>query len=301
MSEAAQVLASVAPVVTEAPAQPAKEGVPPPAEDKLSPKYAALARKEASAVKKLQEAHALMSKIEEREKLLKLSEAKYADFESVRGNPLKAMEYLGTDYNQLTQTYLNQGQPTPEMHIKKLEDKIAQMEKGLADRETQAVEHAKTQAQQDNEQVTQAFQQEIAKHLQASSTKYPLTHMYNRADLIYSVIDHHYNTTGEVMEISAATDKVEAHILKEVQKAQELLAKKNPAANAPSAQTAPKRYSAPPSQDWVDKSLRTLSDDRVSNTTSPQSTHFLNDQERMDRARAKLLEYKAAKANLGRS
>lgn len=280
-----------APEIVPAIKMPVELGVKQP-EERFSPKFEALARKEAQAVRKLQEAQTLRQQVEAKEELLKAREAKLTEFEALKDNPLKALEYLGTDYNQLTQTYLNQGEPTADQKVKKLEQELIEMRRSLGEKETKNQEVQRHAAEQQVEENVKAFKGKIVTHLGASDS-YPLTNLYKRDDLVYSTIEAHYDATfkktgmGEIMDIGKAAELTEAYLTKEAQKAQELLAKKNPgAASIPSGPR--QRLSAPVETQWVEKPIKTLSDSRITPTVSAISTHFLSDEERVERAVAKL-------------
>lgn len=301
MSEAAVTLpnGAIPPPVGIPPAPAPKEPTNPPAvgtepaRDPLSPKFAALARKEQEAVRKLQAAKALEQQIKTEREALAAERAKVDEFNKLlKDDPMEAMRRGGITYEQLTQIQLNNGMVTPEMRAKQLQDRIDAVEAAQRKKDEDAKEALKAQAIAEEQELVKDFQAQIGEHIKTGSAKYPLTNLYNRADMVYYVIDQHFLQTKEIMEIPKAAEIVEKHLRDEVKKAESIL---KPEPQIPPAKAA-KRFAPPENQEnWVEKPLKTLTNDVVA-APPPAPTHYLTDEERIQRARARLHARRAGQA-----
>jgi hypothetical protein len=208
---------------------------PAKADDKISSKMEVLIRREAQALARENAAKA-------REKEVEAKLQRIAEFESVKDNdPNKALELLGLDYDQLTRARLADGQVPPDAQIKKVEDKFEayKKEKELeAEKEAQA---AKLEAEQKEQAAISNFKSEINTYLKDNANRYELIAFEGQEDLVFEVIDAHYNRTlalaqkayaageigadkviGKVMTKAEAADKVEEHLEKKYLKAKDL-------------------------------------------------------------------------------
>lgn len=168
--------------------------------------------------------------IKEQEASLQEKLAKIERFEKAKqGNSKEALELLGLDYNQLSESILQDGKLPPEVGMKKLEDKIAELEKlREEDKSTQEQEKQKLQAQAEGKAI-EGFKSEIDVYLKDNKDRYELTHFWEMDDLVFEVIEEHYTRTlnqetgvGKVLSIKEAADKVEEHLEKKFSKAHEV-------------------------------------------------------------------------------
>jgi hypothetical protein len=166
----------------------------------------------------------------EQEASLQEKLAKIERFEKAKGgNAKEALDLLGLDYNQLSEAILQDGKLPPEVHIKKLEDKLSDLEKQREqDKSAQEQEKQKLQAQAEEKAIS-GFKTEIDTYLKDNKDRYELTHFWEMEDLVFEVIEEHYTRTlnqetgvGKVLSIKEAADKVEEHLEKKFSKAHEV-------------------------------------------------------------------------------
>lgn len=231
MSEASQILEGS--VGTVSPGEgPGKDAVAPAVskDDNVSAKLEFLIKREQSAFQKER-----LAKQKEQEVLLKFKEleereAKVKAFESAKGkNSKEALELLGLDYNQLTQSLLKDGEIPPEVEIGKLRDELGRFKQEREqDKEAQAVE-AKRQSELQEQKAITDFKSEINTYLKDNNSRYELIAFENAESLVFDVIDEHYTRTidpetgvGKVMSMSEASDKVEEHLEKKYNESRKL-------------------------------------------------------------------------------
>lgn len=209
-ADVAQILDSPAPVESKIPT--VEPTTTPKPDDKVSSRIGALIQREQSALARERQAKA--REVEVESKL-----AKFAEFESVKTNPKKALELLGLNYDELTRSILSDGELPPDVKIKKVEDKFDAYKR---EQESKAEEFQKEQLRQaearENQVVTN-FKSEITTYLTDNIQRYELIDFEAQQDLVFEVIDEHYNRTinpetgsGKVMSIAEAADKVEQHL-----------------------------------------------------------------------------------------
>ncbi len=289
---AAQVLdASASPTP---PNNEASKTDPAPKDETVSGKFQALIQREKQALQREMAAKARESAAETRAREIEAREAKVKEFESLKEtNPLKALELLGLNYQQLTQVALADGNVTPDLKIKKVEDKFDSFLKSQEEEKRQQSEDAQKKLQAQSEATITKFKTEIGDYIKENSSRYELIQFEQSEELVYDVVDEHYNRTllaaqkkaeeegedtssvrGDILTIAQAADKIEAHLEKKydgarkLSKVQALLAQRqekkpvvkpqNPLSQMP--KTLNNNLSATPAQPR--KSFRT-DDDRV--------------------------------------
>lgn len=241
MNEAVQILENAPPAVTN-PGEGKNTDVstdaapnPTKVDDKISSRMDILIRREQNAV-----ARERLAKQKEAELESKL--AKIAEFESAKDSPDKALGLLGLSYDELTRAKLNDGQLTPEVQIKKVEDKFEAYRKTQEAAELKRTEEYKQeqqrQIQAQEAKAIEGFKSEIGTYLKDNSSRYEFIQFENQQELVYDVVDEHYNRTlaaaqksfdsgdipiekviGKVMSISEAADKVEQWLEQKYHKA----------------------------------------------------------------------------------
>lgn len=202
------------PVASEAPSPESDLGKAPipqvsePKKDPLSPKFAALTRKE--------------KELRTREIALKERESKASSWESeskgFKERPLEFMAKHGLTYEQLTHMILNDGKPTQDQKNSSLEEKVTNLQKQIEDREAHQKAEAEKQAQAQVEQVVASFKSDIIDFISKNSEAYELIATASAQDTVYEVVEEHYRETGRVLTISEAADLVENHLFTESQK-----------------------------------------------------------------------------------
>ena len=192
-------------------------------EDQFSKKFAALSRKE-KAMREREDQYS--RKIEDLERRLEEMNRKPEPEKKpeiplewrLKQNPLKALEEMGLGYDQLTELALNDGKLTPDLQMQLIrselendyKSKFEELENRLQEREEAEVE-AKYENAKHN------FMSEIESAV-ASDEKYELINSSNGEELVYNVIEEHYNETGNILEIDEAAQAVEEYLEAEVEK-----------------------------------------------------------------------------------
>lgn len=216
-TEAGQILDAVTAPQTTAGGEPQKgpqPSTPVPKEESISPKLAVLMERERQAVSRERMARAQEEKLKERLR-------KVEEFESVKTDPKKALDFLGLSYDQLTQSILKDGETPPSVEIQRLRDELDQYKNQLKQEKDLEVEKRKEHVLQAESKAVSDFKTEITDYLKNNTARYELIDFEGANDLVYDVIDEHYNRTidpntgvGKVMSITEASDKVEEHLEK---------------------------------------------------------------------------------------
>lgn len=192
--------------------------VPPVQDDKVSPKLQVLVQREKQALERERIAKQKEAEFEARMKEFEPRESKIAEFERVKkeGDYNKALELLGIPYQDLTSAMLNDGRITPEIQVKKVEERLDSYLKSQEEAEKQKAESSKREAAAREEQVTTSFKTEIKSFLDSEPQKYELIKFEQLEDFVYDTIDEHYNRTidpvtgvGKILTIQEAADKIE--------------------------------------------------------------------------------------------
>ena len=180
-----------------------------PQDSEFDRKFAALSRKEKALRDRELE---LDKKYGNKEKELPLERR-------IRANPLKALEELGLDYDKLTELALNDGRLTPDMQMKLMreelendyKDKFNSLEERLNAKEKME-EEAKYDA------VKQGFVGEINSFINENKSDFEYVAHNDATDVVYDVIEEHYNETGRILDIKEAVEAVESYLEEEAEK-----------------------------------------------------------------------------------
>jgi hypothetical protein len=200
-------------VVNQEAEQPAQNEVEETAQsrdtEQFDSKFAALSRRE----KALREREAeLEQRYGNREKEVPLEY-------KLKQNPLKALEEMGLSYDKLTELALNDGQLTPDMQMKLMRDeleddyrsKFEALEKRLNDKEV-ADEESRYNSVKEN------FMGEIDYFVKNNKDSYEFVDHNQAKEVVYDVIEEHYNETGRILDIKDAVDAVESYLEEEAEK-----------------------------------------------------------------------------------
>lgn len=198
----------------------------PKLDETVSPKFQALIRRERMAVEKERAASAKEKDIETRLKSMSEREAKLAQFESLKSTqPLKALEMLGLSYQELTQIALADGNITPDIQIKKIEDRFDKFEKSQVEALQRQEEEQKSLNVRKETEALENFKGEITKYLSDNAQRYELIEFEQAQEVVFDTIEEHYERTrkaavdktgdpsasGEILTIAQAADKVELY------------------------------------------------------------------------------------------
>lgn len=200
--------------------------------DPFAQRFAALSRQE-KALREQQSTWKAQREAESKAWSEKIEKAKRVEDLKARAKTdrtaaLELMREMDLSYDDLTKLHLNGGKPTPEMlaeeakrETKAIRDEIDERDKKAQEREEQAKQERIAQA-------VQHFKGQIGEHLKSKPDDYELTLNYadpvsgsTGADLVYQVIDEHYNETeketgtGRVMSHEEAAKIVEDYLEKE--------------------------------------------------------------------------------------
>ncbi len=164
-----------------------------------------------------------------RERALKEQESQFKEFQEYKKkfdeakgkNSKAALELLGMDYNQLTESLLNDGKPPPEVEINKVREEFTQYKSEQEVKEKEREEQLKKSAEEREQQAVGNFKKDISQYLSDNKNRYELIDFEGQQELVFSVIDEHYTRTtnpetgvGKVMSIQEAADKVEEFLEK---------------------------------------------------------------------------------------
>lgn len=175
-----------------------------------------VARQFAALTRKQKELFAKEQAIAERQKKYEEIEA----LESLREtNPLEYLKKKGMKFEDIMQKALKEGEePT-------VEEKLAALEKRLADEAKAREEEKKLKEENDLKAKQEAeqkfiddFKKKIETDLKADVEKYELINTQNAFGLVYSVIEENWETNRTVMPIHEAAEKVEDYLLGEAKK-----------------------------------------------------------------------------------
>lgn len=187
--------------------------------EKLSPKFKALAEKEARAAKALQQASA-------KEEQLKRDQAAFdadrnyvlALRQGLKNDPMGTLKQLGFNENAYTDQQLNSGQLSAEYQIKLLQQQYEQDKQKQVQERENLRKAQEAQQQELISQKEQEFKDTIDSYIVEQKAKYPLIDQLEQGYLVYDTIDTFYQETDKVMSIEEATQKVEEYLEKQVDK-----------------------------------------------------------------------------------
>jgi len=179
----------------------------------LSPQFVALAKKEQAIRKARQELKAQQEAFE-REK------ANYVAKESLRENPLSALNELGLTYDKLTELQLSQQNPDPNQQTleqleklkAQLEERLTSFDKRLEDRDKQAYDAAVNQIRRDVELLVD------------SDPTFETIKASGEIGTVVELIEKVFHKEGNILSVEEAAKLVEdALVERETERVQQLL------------------------------------------------------------------------------
>ncbi len=221
MAETAVNQAPPASVLNPAAANPQGSAPKEPVKtEKVAPSLQLLVQREKKALEIEQRAKRTQAEVEAKSQSLTAREAKIQEFENLKasGNYTKALELLGISYGDLTNVQLNDGQVTPELHVKKVEEKLDSFLKSQEEAKRVQAEESRRSAEAQEANAVLEFKESIKAHCESDAKKYELINFEGpqMIDMIYAVVDEHYERTidpttgkGQIMAAAEAADKVE--------------------------------------------------------------------------------------------
>lgn len=197
-------------------------------QDNVSRSFAALAKKEKMIVREREAMKAERAAIAAEKVRIAEIEAKYS---TKPASPREALERYGYDYKTATEFELNDGSPTPEFIARQARDEVQKLrEEQAADRQRFA-EEAKQAAEQEKAAVIQEFRTEIHAFVDEKPDDYELIKFNGAQDVVYNVINEHYENTGKLLSITEGANIVEKHLegmLEKIQQTKKFTAKIRP-------------------------------------------------------------------------
>jgi hypothetical protein len=275
-----QVDESAAQVEEEPPVEQEEQAEEKPKEDEFASKFAALSRREKELRQREADIEARISELEERAK-------KYEGYEDlderIRNKPFEVLGEKGIDFETLAKMALEgNGEPTTEMQIQRLREdmenkymkEVENLRKELEEKEKQAEE-------QKYNEVIEDYKYELNEFIDQNSENYELIKLQGASDLVYEVVEEHYNETGRILSNEEACEHVENYLLEEAKKAlnvnkiKSMFGQKEPGAQEP--KPTPKT------------GVNTLSN--TESATVPSSTSRVMSDEESKREAAKLIRW----------
>jgi len=192
-----------------------------PDRDDFSRKFAALSRREKEIRAKEVEYDQRIAELEARFQPKKEVEKEpELPFEyRLKQNPLKALEDMGLSYDKLTELALNDGKLTPDMQMRlmreELENDYKSKYKELEDR---IIEKEKNDEQRRYDEIETGFKNEIEAFVSSKPEQFELIQANEAKDVVYEVIEEHYNETGKILDIKEAAEAVESYLEEEAEK-----------------------------------------------------------------------------------
>ena len=190
----------------------------------FSRKFAALSRKEKDLrnreVEYEQKVAEMEAKIKElEEKNTPKEEPKLPLEYRLKKDPLGTLQELGFDYEALTELAMNDGKLSQDMQMKLMREELENDYKSrFEELENKLTEKEKQDAENNYQTIVNNFKTEIDKYVEQSNEECELIRANNANDLIFDVIEEHYNETNRVLDIKDAAEAVEAYLLEEAQK-----------------------------------------------------------------------------------
>jgi hypothetical protein len=126
---------------------------------------------------------------------------------------------MGLSYDKLTELALNDGKLTPDMQMRlmreELENDYKSKYKELEDR---IIEKEKNDEQRRYDEIETGFKNEIEAFVSSKPEQFELIQANEAKDVVYEVIEEHYNETGKILDIEEAANAVESYLEEEAEK-----------------------------------------------------------------------------------
>ena len=202
--------------------QSLEEAREPEKSDDFSRKFAALSRREKEIRAKEAEYDKRIAELEER--LGSFGKKPEPEPElpieyRLKKDPLRALEDIGLSYDKLTELALNDGKLTPEMQMRLMREELeGGYKKKFEELENRLLEKERSDEQRRYDDIQRGFQNEIEDFVESNADRYELIKANEANDIIYDVIEEHYNDTGRILDIEEAAEAVESYLEEEAEK-----------------------------------------------------------------------------------
>lgn len=205
------------PVKTEATAKPTEELKPAdPEQEKMSQRFALIARKEKELVRAQQE---LKNQIAQWQEKLKPAETYESLKSKVRENPMLALKELGVSYDDLTK-YITSGK-MPEgagFEIQQVREEITRIREDLKRRDDEIAKLREKRRQESERQTITDFFREIGDYVKSNAEKYELINQLEATNLVFDTINNHFEKEQQLLSIEAAAEMVEKYLEEQADK-----------------------------------------------------------------------------------
>lgn len=257
-----------------------------PEEDKFSSKFAALSRKEKAIRQResqLEQRYAeLESKLAALEKPAEPAAPEEEPLDQLlRRNPMEALKKFGWDYDKITQMTLEDGKLPADMQLQLMREEMERSYNSKLEQLEKQLEEDRTQRENEKYQkVVNKFMTELNEFVDTNGENYEFIKANDATDLVYEVIEEHYEESGRILDKKEAADLVEQYLEEEFRQkiAKTSKAKKFLAPQQETEPQTPQRQSSP-----------TLSNAH-SATASPKAERRLSEDESRAKA-ASLLKW----------
>ena len=191
-----------------------------PERDDFSRKFAALSRKEKELRAREAEYDKRIADLEEKFRPQEPEKQPELPIEyRLKQNPLKALEEMGLSYDKLTELALNDGKLTPDMQMKLMREELESDYKSkYKELEDRMLEKEKSDEQRRYDEIEMGFKNEIESFVRSNNDKFELIEANEANDVVYEVIEEHYNETGKILDIQEAAEAVESYLEEEAEK-----------------------------------------------------------------------------------
>jgi len=192
--------------------------------DEFASKFAALSRKEKALRAREAEMEQRYQDLEAKFKALEeQSQPKEPEEEPIdrllRKNPLKALEKYGWDYNKLTQMQLEDGNLPTDIQMQIMREELENKYEDELKKLREEIETDKQSREEEKyNQVINNFMNELTDFVSEGGDDYELIRANDAIELVYDVIEEHYNSSGRILDKKEAADQVEAYLQEELQK-----------------------------------------------------------------------------------
>ena len=181
--------------------------------DNFDRKFAALSRKE----RDIRARESELADLEERFQSME-EEPEIPLEQRLRSNPLKVLEELGLGYETLTDLALNDGKLTPDMQMQLIRDELeADYQSKFQDLEQRLEERDEREQDERYDSILSGFMEEIQNHV-SNDDNYELIQANDASDVVYEVMEEHYNQSGNILSIDEAAEAVESYLEEEAEK-----------------------------------------------------------------------------------
>lgn len=206
------------------------EAEPAAEKDEFASKFAALSRKEKDLRQKQQEIEAKYAEYEawkkEQEEKANQKEPEVPLEYRLKKNPLDTLAEMGLSYEKLTELALNDGKPTTDMQMDLMRQELEQKYKSEIEAlREEYLKDKEAQAEKEYEQTLNKFVNDLTDFVNTNE-QYEFIKANDAVDLVYEVIQDHYNNTNEILSNKDAADLVESQLKEEFEKSFEKLGSK---------------------------------------------------------------------------